>query len=102
MTFGELLDQLKLTMKELAYNMQKNISQVQSTRKKRSTPGSNVIILALAIPPAMTAQVYENDRQSKFMMITSKIKQLKLPKILLDSGFLGKLLSQINMIKMST
>ncbi|MCJ1470256.1 hypothetical protein MMC07_008901 [Pseudocyphellaria aurata] len=103
LTLGQLLDQSDLTVKELAYNMQRSTPRYRVRPKTGRRPvisDNRMAMSASTISPPVTTQAYEDDGHSKPMMITSWVKHFKLPKTLLDGGSLVELLSWMAMMKM--
>ena len=101
LSLGELLDRSDTTIKELAYAMQRATPRYRIRKQAAGThgnqggvQGSAIMAASALLPPDVTARAYEDDGQSKPVMITSWIKALKLVKTLLDGGSLVELLGR--------
>lgn len=97
-SLGELLDRSDSTIKELAFNMQRATPRYR-VRKTTGTntiaaPSGAVMSAAALHPPPVTAQAFDDDGESKPVMITSWVHSLKLPRTLLDGGSLVELISE--------
>ena len=101
LSLEKLLDKLNAIIKKLAYNMQRVTSRYRIRKSKKQANNSNstfdevmLVVFALISLSNITARAYENDEQSKSMMITSWIHTIKLLKTLLDEKSLIELLSK--------
>ena len=101
LSLGELLDRSDQTIKELAYNMQRATPRYRVRKTAAAPQGAakapaNQATLAAAamLPPHVTAFAYEDDGQSKPVMIMSWIHNTKLSRTLLDNGSLVELISR--------
>ncbi len=103
LTVGELLDRSDITIKDLAFNMQRSTPRYRIKRSKVNAEGdtqeaenvqASMTISAAVLPPEVTARAYEDDGLSKPLMINSWIGTQRLPKSLLDGGSLVELLNR--------
>jgi len=101
LTVGELLDRSDITIKDLAFNMQRSTpryrikrSKVNAEDQEAETVQASMSISAAVLPPEVTARAYEDDGLSKPLMINSWIGTQRLPKSLLDGGSLVELLNR--------
>ena len=109
LTLGELLDRSDATIKELAYNMQRATPRYRvrkaSTKAADQDVGvassSTALVASALVPPKVTAQAYEDDGQSRPVMITAWVHAAKMSRTLLDGGSVVELISErkINSIK---
>ena len=98
MSLGEFLDRSDITVKELAFNLQKAVPRYRIRKQKapetRFIPGANAVTSARSAAPTITARALEDDGRSSPLMVTAWIHQTKLPRTLLDGGSLIELISQ--------
>jgi len=76
LTVGELLDRSDITIKDLAFNMQRSIpryrikrSKVNAEDQEAETVQASMSISAAVLPSEVTARAYEDDGLSKPLMI---------------------------------
>ena len=89
-SLGELLDRSDSTIKELTYNMQRATPRYRIRKgtnvKSDKAPSRTVLAASATLPPPVTANAFEDDGESKPVMITSWVHSLRLPRTLLDRG----------------
>ena len=93
-SLGELLDRSDSTIKELAYNMQRATPRYRVRKAADKAPGHAVLAASAILPPPVTANAFEDDGESKPVMITSWVHSLRLPRTLLDGGSLVELINE--------
>lgn len=101
-TVGEFLDKSDVTIKELAYSMQRSTPRYRVRRQKAPVPAQNksVTMANSALPPPITANAYEDDGLSRPLMVEAWTTDLRLPKTLLDGGSLVELFNRKSLRKM--
>ena len=98
---GELLDRSDVTVKEMAYMMQRAIPQYHVRRAPKAKvveeePSAASLVLAASVqkhPPEVTAHAQDDDGQSQPVIITSWIEAIKLVNTLLDRGSVVELVN---------
>lgn len=103
-THEELLDRLDITIKELAYNMQKTTPHYQIRKAKTGNieqqippaTSSNAVLHSLPI----TSSTCDDNRLIKFFMVTSWVRDVCFQKTLLDGGSLVVLINKKLVMKM--
>ncbi len=95
-SLGQLLDRSDSTIKELAYNMQRATPRyrVRKVSGATSAPSNSVLAASVTILLSVIAQAYEDDGESKPVMITSWVNSLRMPRTLLDGGSLIELVNE--------
>ena len=99
---GELLDRSDVTVKEMAYAMQRatpryRVKRATKTKAVEENPSAASLVLAASVqkhPPEVTAHAQEDDGQSQPVMITSWIGAVKLTNTLLDGGSVVELVNR--------
>lgn len=103
-THEELLDRLDITIKELAYNMQKTTPRYQIRKAKTGNieqqippaTSSNAVLHSLPI----TSSACDDNGLIKFFMVTLWVRDVCFQKTLLDGGSLVVLINRKLVMKM--
>lgn len=95
-SLGQLLDRSDSTIKELVYNMQRATPRYRVRKASGATSAlsNSVLAASVTISPPVTAQAYEDDGESKPIMIISWVNSLRMPRTLLDGGSLVELVNE--------
>ena len=105
---GEFLDRSDVTIKELAYNMQRATPRYRVKRPTKTQIASNTpeasgaaMVASTINAPNITAHAFDDDGNTQPLMVTAWVGDVKFERTLIDGGSIVEIISSRMLKKMS-